>query len=100
MKKLFPLGVVLVALAVVHGQTIDCKHNVWQNLEACGWPGPTNTGPDLTQCSGGTLTSVTGPVNVTTANSTISCENITGGVNVRAQNVTIRNSVVSYNAGG
>src|SRR5262245_9163642 len=24
--------------------TADCIHKVWQNLEACGWPGPKNTG--------------------------------------------------------
>jgi hypothetical protein len=100
MRKLFPLLVALLAVATIDAQTIDCTHNVWASLEACGWPGPSNTGPDLTQCTGGTLTNVTGPVNVTAANSTISCQNITGGVNVRAQNVTIKNSIVSYNAGG
>lgn len=83
---------------------IDCKNAVWQSLEACGWPGPTNTGPDMTQCPGG-LTNVgssttTVAMTVTTAGTTINCKNVTGGIQVLAQNVTIENSIVSYDAGG
>lgn len=88
-----------MALTVSASAATDCTHNVWQSLEACGWPGPTNTGPTLAQC-GGSLKNVTGPVTVTTDNATISCENITNGIVVRAQNVTISNSIVSMNGGG
>lgn len=73
---------------------------LWANLEACGWPGPTNTGPDLTQCPGGALTAYTGSKTITTAGTTVSCKTITGGLNIAAQNVTIVNSKVSFNGGG
>jgi hypothetical protein len=88
---------------VAHG-AIDCKNNVWQSLEACSWPGPANTGPDLSQCPGGVLTtnsgSTTRTITVSTAGAVISCQNITGGLQITAQNVTIKNSIISYDGGG
>jgi hypothetical protein len=104
MKKLFLLGILLGAVALVQGQTIDCTNNVWQNLEACGWPGPTNTGPNLSQCPGGVLTTnggaTTRKITISTPGTVISCQNITGSLQITAQNVTIKNSIVSYDGGG
>ena len=76
---------------------------LWANLEACGWPGPSNTGPDLTQCPGGLTTnsgSTTRTITISTPNTVISCQNITGGLQITAQNVTIKNSIISYDGGG
>jgi len=104
MKKTIVLGMVLSVATLVHAGTVDCTHNVWQNLEACGWPGPTNTGPDLSQCPGGVLTtnngSTTRTITISTAGTVISCQNITGGLQITAQNVTIKNSIISYDGGG
>jgi hypothetical protein len=55
------------------------------------WPGPT-TGVDMSQCPGGL--SASGPLNITTAGTMISCKNITGRVDVNAVNVTIKNSKI------
>jgi hypothetical protein len=95
----------LAFLAFAHNVgAVDCKNSVWQNLEACGWPGPANTGPDLSQCPGGVLTinsgSTTRTITVSTAGAVISCQNITGGLQITAQNVTIKNSIISYDGGG
>jgi hypothetical protein len=77
---------------------------LWDNLERCGWPGPSNTGPDLSQCPGGVLTNNTGLttriVTVTTPGAIINCENITGGIQITAQNVIIKNSIITYDGGG
>jgi hypothetical protein len=82
----------------------DCKSGVWQSLEACGWPGPANTGPDLTQCPGGVLTtnsgSTTRTITISTPGAVISCQNITGGIQITAQNVTIKNSIIAFDGGG
>jgi len=104
-KKIFALGAALATLTVQGAAaTPDCKNNVWQNLEACGWPGPSNTGPDLSQCPGGTLTTNSGAttrtINISTPGTVISCQNITGGLQITAQNVTIKNSIISYDGGG
>jgi hypothetical protein len=76
---------------------------LWSNLEACGWPGPADTGPDMSQCPNG-LTNVgsskTGSITYGTANAVISCVNVTGGVQITAKNVTIKNSKVTYDGGG
>ena len=76
---------------------------MWANLAACGWPGPTNTGPDLSQCPGGQLAddggSITRTVPVTKPNTVISCETVHGMLDIEAQNVTIENSVVVANSG-
>src|SRR5262249_46307599 len=77
---------------------------LWNNLEACGWPGPANTGPDLSQCPNGVLTqnsgSTTQVITITTSGAVISCQNIKGGLQIAAQNVTIKNSIISYDGGG
>ncbi len=77
---------------------------LWNNLEACGWPGPSNTGPDLSQCPGGVLTKNSGVatriITVTTPGAVINCQNITGSLQISAQNVTVKNSVISYDGGG
>src|SRR5579872_6511381 len=106
MKKLIILGIAFATLAIAqpaHAQTIDCTHNVWGSLEACGWPGPSNTGPDLTQCPGGILTTNSGAttrtITISTPGTLISCQNITGGLQITAQNVTIKNSIIAYDGG-
>ena len=54
---------------------------LWAHLATCGWPGPTNTGPDLSQCPGGQLTanggSITRTIAITKPNTVISCETST-----------------------
>lgn len=76
---------------------------LWANLAACGWPGPTNTGPDLSQCPGGRLTSNAGSLGrtivISSDNTVINCEDITGMIDIQAQNVTIKNSIVTSNSG-
>ncbi len=76
---------------------------LWANLATCGWPGPTNTGPDLSQCPGGQLTddggSITRTIAVTKPSTVISCESVHGMLDIEAPNVTIENSVVVANSG-
>ena len=68
---------------------------LWQNLASCGWPGPSNTGFP----SGTTLKNTTGRT-ITTNNAVIEGERISGQLKIRAQNVTIKNSYISYDGGG
>jgi len=82
-----------------------CAADPWQGLEACGWPGPANTGPDLSQCPGGAL-AVMGSSATPTAifeiaqdGTAIECRKIYGGLHVTASNVTIRNSSIEYTSG-
>ncbi len=76
---------------------------LWSNLETCGWPGPANTGPVLSQCPGGVLTNVgtntKSTTTVSTAGTTISCENITGCLHITAQNVTVTNVKIACTSG-
>jgi hypothetical protein len=76
---------------------------LWANLAGCDWPGPGNTGPDLAQCPGGRLTpdggSLGQTIEVTTANTVISCKNITGILNIEAPGVIVKNSVIESNSG-
>lgn len=70
---------------------------VWNNLDACGWPGPASTGyPDGQVFS----KTVSGGLVITADNTVIDGYKISGGVQVRAQNVTIKNSWITNNAGG
>jgi hypothetical protein len=68
---------------------------LWANLEACGWPGPANTGYP----TGMVLTNTTGRV-ITTNNTVIDGERINGQLVIRATNVTVRNSYISWDGGG
>lgn len=68
-----------------------CVHDVWQNLEACGWPGAKNTGPAETE-----LRATSGRT-ITIDNTIVDGENITGGLTIAAKNVIIRNSWIRSN---
>jgi hypothetical protein len=46
--------------AIAEQNAPPCRSRVWDHLEQCGWPGPSNTGPDPSQCPGNTLAD--GPV--------------------------------------
>ena len=76
---------------------------LWANLASCGWPASANTGPDLSQCPGHRLVanagSLTRTIRVTAANTVISCENIQGMLDIEAQNVTVKDSVIESNSG-
>jgi len=65
---------------------------VWSALAACGWPGPGNTGYPTGQAFG---RSVNGALDVTVDNTVIDGWRVTGGIQVHAKNVTIRNSWVT-----
>ena len=76
---------------------------LWDNLEKCGWPGPNNTGVNMSECPNGLTplgSSITSITTIKTENTTIECKEVKGSLNITAQNVTIKNSKVSYDAGG
>ncbi len=82
-----------------------CQHGgtrMWASLATCGWPGPGNTGPDMSQCPHG-LTANDGPVTrtirITTPGTVINCEHVEGMIDVETQHVTIKNSIVIANSG-
>ncbi|HSX31802.1 MAG TPA: right-handed parallel beta-helix repeat-containing protein, partial [Candidatus Saccharimonadales bacterium] len=76
--------------------TGSCTTQVWQQLEACGWPGPTNTGYP----AGTALTNTSGRT-ISASNVVIDGEKITGGLTITGQNVTIKNSwITKYVAAG
>jgi len=68
---------------------------LWTNLDACGWPGPRNTG----YRAGTVLTNSSGRT-VTVNNTVIENQRINGRLIIRAQNVTVRNSFISWDGGG
>jgi hypothetical protein len=70
---------------------------VWQRLDACGWPGPATTGYPEGQAFAKT---VTGGLVVSADNTVIDGYKVSGGIQVRAKNVTIRNSWITNSAGG
>lgn len=70
---------------------------VWRNLVACGWPGPGNTGYPPRQVFAKT---VTGGLIITADNAVIDGWKVSGGIQVRAQNVTIQNSWVTNDTEG
>jgi hypothetical protein len=76
---------------------------LWANLAACGWPGPANTGPNLSQCPGRRLvprgTSLRRVIEVRTANAVISCQKILGVLDIEARNVTVRNTSIMSSSG-
>jgi hypothetical protein len=70
---------------------------VWDNLAACGWAGPTNTGYP----AGTTFAkTVTGGYTVTTDGTVINGWHVSGGIQVQAKNVVIENSWITMSAGG
>src|SRR5262249_23325791 len=69
---------------------------LWANLDACGWPGPRNTG----YRAGTVSTNTSSGRIVTTGHTVIEGERISGRLIVRATNVTIRNSFISWDGGG
>ena len=70
---------------------------VWKSLVACGWPGPANTGYPKGQSF---VRTVTGGLVITADNTVVDGWRVSGGIQVRARNVTIRNSWVSSSFGG
>jgi hypothetical protein len=76
---------------------------LWSNLASCGWPDASNTGPILSQCPGGQLASTPGKltqtITISTPNTVISCQNISGQINIQAPGVTIKNSIISSSSG-
>jgi len=81
-------------LRIGSGSGVDCVHKVWQNLEACGWPGPGNTG---WQPTGVTLT-LGGSMTITTPGTVIDSRDISGNIYISANNVTIKRSRVRGSA--
>jgi hypothetical protein len=78
--------------------------HAWDHLEECGWPGPANTGPDLSQCPGHVLTSEPGEpqrvIVVDLPNVVITCREMAGQLEIAAQNVVISNSRISADGNG
>ncbi len=74
---------------------VDCVKGVWNNLEACGWPGPDNTGYP----AGKSLRNTSGRI-INADNTVIEGEKITGGLVIDAKNVVVKNSWVIQSAGG
>lgn len=70
---------------------VNCTTGLLANVEACGWPGPSNTGVQ----PGHTLQRVDG--NITIASDFIDKE-VYGCVSINASNITIRNVRIHYPA--
>ena len=75
--------------------SVDCVGRVWDDLEACGWPGPANAGHPA-----GLRLRDTPSRTVTADGTVIDGEKITGGLVIAAKNVTVRNSWILESAGG
>jgi hypothetical protein len=75
---------------------------LWDHLAACGWPGVSNTGPDLADCPGHQL-SLRGngdtPIYIRDPGTVVSCEDLRGLVYIYAPGVTITNSAVDAKSG-
>lgn len=69
---------------------------LWSNLEVCGWPGPFNTGV----AAGTTMSMYTGPTTISSSNTIVDGKQINGSLIINAQNVTIKNSLISYSGSG
>lgn len=77
--------------------------NPWVSLEACGWAGPGNTGYRSANCPNGLALNSGGAtrvIAVTKPNTVISCQKITGSLDIQTTGVTITDSYVSYDGGG
>lgn len=80
----------------------ECADDVWSTLEACGWPGPLNTGPDEDDCPGGLGTMGDDPQSITEIaddGAVVECLDITGGLRITGQDVTVRNVVIRHDSG-
>jgi hypothetical protein len=93
---------------LVHGEPTPayCRRGgprLWAHLAACGWPGPTNTGPKLSQCPRRRLiprgSGLGRAIVIRRANAVISCQKIKGMLHIEARNVTVRNSTITSNSG-
>jgi hypothetical protein len=69
---------------------------LWANLDTCGWPGPRTAG----YRGQAALLTNTGGRTITTDNTVIEGQRIKGRLIIRAKNVTIRNSSISWDGGG
>jgi hypothetical protein len=75
---------------------------VWANLEACGWAGPSNTGPASANCPGGLTANsgaLTRTIRITAPSTVLSCQRITGCIEVAAANVVLRDVEVTCSSG-
>ena len=75
---------------------------MWSNLAACGWPGPSNTGYQLSACPNGlteNVGSTSRMIRVTTPNTRIECQNIVGCLTIEAPNVTVSNVKIACTSG-
>lgn len=87
-----------VKFGAVTGTPAQCASGgtyLWNNLETCGWPGAGNTGVP----AGTTLTNASGRT-ISTNNTIIDGQNITGNITVNATGVIIRNSKITYTGNG
>jgi hypothetical protein len=89
-----------------HSTPAFCQHGgakLWSSLAACGWPGSSNTGPQLSQCPHHRLapagTNMAARLVVSRPHAVISCENITGMLYIEAQDVTVENVSIVSNSG-
>jgi hypothetical protein len=76
---------------------------MWNNLAACGWPGPTNTGPNLSQCPGHRLAArgshLGQAIVIRTPGAVVACQKIKGMLFVEAPRVVIKNVSIISNSG-
>lgn len=72
-----------------------CRSDVWANLEACGWPGPDNTGPAESVA----LTS-RGPMTISEAGTVLTACSIEGGLVIDAVDVVVRDCVITNTGTG
>ncbi len=76
---------------------------LWSHLEDCGWAGPNNTGPKLSECSGGFLIKNSGNlsrvIDVSKDNTIVSCQDISGCVRITGNNVVLINIKITCNTG-
>jgi hypothetical protein len=76
---------------------VDCVHDVWNNLDACGWPSASTTGPDMSACPNGLA--AMGGAEVSADNTVIACKRIQGQLHITARGVVVRNSYIEYDSG-
>jgi hypothetical protein len=76
---------------------------MWNDLAACGWPGPSNTGPKLAQCPRHRLAARGGHLGqaivIRTPGAVVACQKIRGMLFVEAPRVVIKNVAIISNSG-